>query len=220
MPDPEDKEESGGQDDVKGDNSGQPDQMEALQAQLDALKAESEAMTAKNAQLERQKSDAEKQAREAAAAEAKNVDDFKGLHASAEEENAKLRQQLDEMRQLREADMVKDAAGQIGADLADGANQAIIARFAGDRLKVVDGVVRAFDEVGGQIPDGVAGLKREFEQAEMFASVRKGNQSTGGGSAGSQQPGAQHQAAPRTMTERIRMKKENPEMFKRLQGAQ
>lgn len=191
------RDESGGDGDAGGAPNSADDGGNAggggddVAAQLAALQAERDALLAKNNELlgetkkakaERQKAAAE--AAEAARKKAEADGNFEQLFQSSEKEREALTQQLNEITQASQRKEISNAALKISSELAEGANVELLAEFVSRRLKFADDGVKVVDESGGLTVSSLDDLRKEIAGSAKFASLIKGNQSSGGSAAG------------------------------------
>lgn len=164
---------------------------EALKSQQAELSTSNQSMKQKMDELlgETKKAKQERElaaqtAKAAADAEAKSAGNFEQLHRSSEEARQSLEQQLKGLRDGIAGEKRNNAAMRIAGDLADGANAEILSEFISRRLKYTDEGLMVTNEAGELTVSTVDQLAEEFKGNARFASLLKGNQSTGGGAAG------------------------------------
>lgn len=162
------------------------------QEQFDALNAEKTAMQTKLDELlteTKKAKTARREAEELAAREAEDKarkdGDFEQLLKSSEEKRLESESKLNEFQTNIDKEKLKSAAYKLGAEVADGENAELMAVFFEERLKPVDGDVKVTDKDGNLTVSTLADLKKEFESMPRYASLLRGNQSSGGGANGS-----------------------------------
>jgi len=127
---------------------------------------------------------------------AKEKGDFEALHRSAEERYLSTQKELTDLRGgISKAN--ESAAGmKLAAKLADGVNAELLADFITRRLKSYDDGIKITDSSGNLTVATMADLESEFKNDSRYASLMRGNQSSGGGASGNQSGGG----AAKTMT--------------------
>jgi hypothetical protein len=78
----------------------------------------------------------------------------------------------------------------IAADLAEGSNIDLLSTFIDTRLSFQDGALKVTDGSGNLTISSLDDLKAEFKNDARFASLLKGNQSSGGGATGGNNSGS------------------------------
>jgi len=79
---------------------------------------------------------------------------------------------------------VNAAAMKIASSLAEGENVGLLTRFVAERLKYAEDGVKVTDSSGDLTVSSLDDLKKEIAGSARFASLIKGNQSSGGGASG------------------------------------
>jgi hypothetical protein len=174
-----------------GEGGGEGPSVEDLQAQLADITGQFEAVKAKNDELltetkasKAAKREAEEAARKAAEEKARQDGDFEQLHKSSEAERQRLTEELNGLRQNVSNEKRDNAAMKIAAELAEGANAELLSEFIGRRLKYTDQGLKVTDAAGELTVSSIEDLKTEFKNDSRYASLLKGNQSSGGGASG------------------------------------
>lgn len=164
---------------------------EDLTAKIAALEAEREALLNKNNELlgeskkakeARRQAEAKALADEKAKAEAEG--NYEQLFKSSETERQTLAKQLEELNGTIANKERNLAAHQIASSLAENENIDLLSEFVAKRLKYVDGSIKITDSNGDLTVSSLEDLKKEFAGSARYASLVKGNQSSGGGAAG------------------------------------
>lgn len=176
-----------------------------LQAQIEALSGEKASMLSKMDELltetkanKAKARDAEQAAVDATAEKARKSGDFESLLASSETERKRL---LDENAAIKggiATDKRDNQALKMAGELAEGENIGLLAEFIGRRLKYTDEGLKVLDKVGNPTISEVSALKDEFKNDARYASLLKGNQSSGGGATGGSGSGGAVQEMPRS----------------------
>ena len=160
-----------------------------LQGKMDTIQAENDRLNAKVSAANKHQKESEKKARQADREKAEASNDYEQLFKSSEQERTGLQEQLDSLNANIQAKDVKAAAAAIAAELADGPNQTILARFVADRLKYAEDGVKVTDSAGNLTVSTLDDLRDEFKGSAQFSSLIKGNQSSGGGATGGSSSG-------------------------------
>lgn len=155
----------------------------AMQNKLDELLSETKA--AKAARRE-----AEAKAQAEAEAIARKQGDFEQLHKSSEERYNMTLKELEELRQNVANEKVQNTAIKVATELADGANAEILSEFISRRLTYTDNGIKVTNDNGELTVATLADLAKEFKDNSRYASLIRGNQSTGGGATGSNSAGS------------------------------
>jgi len=165
--------------------------------QFTALKAENESMKAKMNELlgetKQAKARAKQEAEERAALaneKAKKDGDFEQLYKSSSEQALQYKEQLESLANSVSNEKRNAEAMKLAMQLADGYNAELLAEKIALRLKNTDEGIKVLDSNGQLTVSTVEDLKAEFSANERFASLLKGNQSSGGGAAGGKSGGA------------------------------
>lgn len=161
----------------------QQEDVSGLKAQRDALLAEK-----KKAQQDA-KAAADAAAKEAADA-AKQKGDFEALFKSSEQEREKLQKQYEQLTQKISTEKRQSVAMSVAAELADGNNAKLLAKFVGERIKVDGDNTVVLNANGEPTVSTIDDLKKEFTTSGQFDSLLRGNKASGGGATGSKGGGA------------------------------
>lgn len=163
-----------------------------LEAKVNDLAAQREAMLNKNNELlaevkkdREAKREAEENARKAAEAKALKEGDYEQLLKSSEQHRADLEKQLNNIKSQVSQKEINSQALKIATELADGANAEILSEFIARRLKYTEDGLKVTDADGNLTVSNIQDLASEFSTNGKYASLLRGNQSTGGGAAGS-----------------------------------
>jgi hypothetical protein len=154
----------------------------SMQAKMDQLLTETK--TAKGA-AKLAAEDAQKILDEKALAD----NNFEQLYKSSESRNEKL---MSDFNGLREDISTKDRsslANKIANVLAEGQNAELLSTFIAPRLKSTDDGIRILDANGALTVLTPEDLAAEFKTSDRYASLLKGNQSSGGGANGGNKNG-------------------------------
>ena len=183
------REEANGEGEGEGKSEGPTP--EELQAQITALAAEKEALLNKNNELlgeSKKAKEARRQAEAKASAEAKAKAEAEGnyeqLFKSSETERQALSQQLEELNGTIANKERNLAANHIASSLAENENIELLSEFIVKRLKYHEGEIKVTDSNGNLTVSSLDDLKKEFAGSARYASLIKGNQSSGGGASG------------------------------------
>jgi chromosome segregation ATPase len=170
--------------------------LETLQAQLTALQSEREALLNKNNELlgEAKKAKAARnQAEQAASEEARKKAEAEGnyeqLFKSSESERQKLLEENESIKGATAKEKRDNEALKLASSMAEGANIELLADFIQRRLKYSDGVIKVTDSNGDLTVSSLEDLKTELVASGRYASLLKGNQSSGGGATGGNKSG-------------------------------
>jgi hypothetical protein len=176
----------------------------AFKTQVEGLNASTTSMQNKMDQLLTETKQAKGAAKTASEEAQRIIDekavkdgDFEALYKSSEEKNASIQ---NEFNGLRETIATKDRsslASQIAGQLAEGANAELLSTFIAPRLKSTEDGIKITDVNGGLTVLTADDLASEFRNSDRYASLIKGNQSSGGGASGGQNNGG---AGKQTMT--------------------
>ena len=159
--------------------------------QFSSLQSENESMKAKMEQLLGETKQAKARARQEAEEKAQLANDkarkdgdFEQLFKSSSEQAAQYKEQLDTLSNTISNEKRNNEAMKIAAQLADGFNAELLGEKIAQRLKYTGDGVKVLDSNGQLTVSTVEDLKIEFSNNERFASLLKGNQSSGGGAPG------------------------------------
>lgn len=156
-----------------------------LQEQLDALAAENARLQAKIGEANKHAKAAERAAAEEARKKAEAEGNFKQLFESSEQERETLAQRLAAIEAETAKEKINTVSLKVAGKLAEGYNAELLAEQIAKRLKFVDGDVKVIDGDGNLTVSKVDDLEKEFASSARFASLLKGNQSSGGSASGS-----------------------------------
>jgi len=176
----------------------------ALQEELTALKTSNQELTDqfnaiknKNDELlteTKTAKDAKRKAEAEAVAEkdrlAKESGDFESLYKSSSEKLQETQGVLSQLQGKIESEQKSNAAMKIAADLAEGSNIDLLSTFVNNRIAFKDGELAVTDGNGNLTISSLDDLKAEFKNDSKFASLLKGNQSSGGGATGGNNSGS------------------------------
>ena len=191
-----------------------------LKSKLDELL--SEAKTAK------QKAKEEAKAREEAAAEAaRKAGDVEALEKSWQEKLAKTAaekdEQLQSLQKTVETLTVGAAAKDLAAELAVQGSAPVLERIVRDRLTVEmteEGPkVRVTDASGKPSAATLEDLKQELTNDPALKPLIVGSKATGGGAAGAGGGAAVKKFSEMTGTEKVQLRRTNPQEYDRLKAA-
>lgn len=167
------------------------EQFNSLQSQLDESKASNDSMKAKMDQLlgetkqaKAQQRQADEEAQAIAKAKAVKDNDFEHLFKSSEEQSKAYKAQLEDLQNTVANEKRNIEAMKIASQLADGFNAELLGEKIAQRLKYTDEGVKILDSNGQLTVSTVDDLKAEFQNNERYASLIRGNQSSGSGAPG------------------------------------
>ena len=149
----------------------------SMQSKMDELLSETKAAKAK----QREEAAA---AKEIADAKSLKDGDFEQLLKSSQGQNETLTQELNTLRSGIATEKEGSAAMLIASQLADGDNAGLLSDYIAKRLKHTDEGMKVLDSNGQLTVSTVEDLTSEFKGNVRFASLLKGNQSSGGGANG------------------------------------
>jgi hypothetical protein len=121
---------------------------------------------------------------------AKRDGDFEQLYNSSTEQANGYKTELETLRGSISTSNTNREAMKIAVQLADGYNAELLSEKIALRLKHTDEGMKVLDVNGQLTVSTVEDLKNEFSNNERFASLLKGNQSSGGGASGGKNSGA------------------------------
>jgi len=176
----------------------------ALQEELTALKTSNQELTDqftaiknKNDELlteTKTAKDAKRKAEADALADkdrmAKESGDFESLYKSSAEKLQLTESTLNDLQGKIQKEQKGNAAMKIAADLAEGSNIDLLSTFIDNRIAFKDGELAVTDGKGNLTISSLDELKAEFKNDSKFASLLKGNQSSGGGATGGNNSGS------------------------------
>ena len=189
--------------DEPGAGSGDGPTIEELAAQLseanksiDGLKSKNDELLGETKKAKTQKREAEELARKEAESKAQADGNHEQLYKSSEEARLKLQNEHNNLMGSIANEKRDNAAMKLATELADGYNAEILSEAIAKRLKWTDGTIKVTDENGDLTVSTLDELKTIFKSNERYASLLKGNQSSGGGASGGSNSGG----AAKTMT--------------------
>ena len=173
------------------------DQLTTLQATNQELANQFDAIKSKNDELLTETKSAKEAKRKAEAdaiAEkdrmAKESGDFESLYKSSSEKLQLTESTLNDLQGKIQKEQKGNAAMKIAADLAEGSNIDLLSTFIDTRLSFQEGALKVTDGNGNLTISSLDDLKAEFKNDPKFASLLKGNQSSGGGATGGNNSGS------------------------------
>jgi len=179
------------------DVSALQEQLTTLQATNQELADQFDAIKNKNDELLTETKSAKEAKRKAEAdaiAEkdrmAKESGDFESLYKSSSEKLQMTESTLSQLQGRIETEQKGNAAMKIAADLAEGSNIDLLSTFINTRLSFQEGNLKVTDGNGNLTISSLDDLKAEFKNDPKFASLLKGNQSSGGGATGGNNSGS------------------------------
>ena len=179
------------------DVSALQEQLTTLQATNQELADQFDAIKNKNDELLTETKSAKEAKRKAEAdaiAEkdrmAKESGDFESLYKSSSEKLQMTETTLSQLQGRIETEQKGNAAMKIAADLAEGSNIDLLSTFINTRLSFQEGNLKVTDGSGNLTISSLDDLKAEFKNDPKFASLLKGNQSSGGGATGGNNSGS------------------------------
>jgi chromosome segregation ATPase len=179
------------------DVSALQEQLTTLQATNQELADQFDAIKNKNDELLTETKSAKEAKRKAEAdaiAEkdrmAKESGDFESLYKSSSEKLQMTESTLSQLQGRIETEQKGNAAMKIAADLAEGSNIDLLSTFINTRLSFQEGNLKVTDGSGNLTISSLDDLKAEFKNDPKFASLLKGNQSSGGGATGGNNSGS------------------------------
>jgi len=109
---------------------------------------------------------------------------YKELHKSSEAEREKLLNELTGLKGGIAKEKLENTAQKLAAEMAEGYNVDLLAKSVAERLKYTDDKVQVVNADGELTVSSLDDLKKEFQNDVRFASLLKGNKSSGGGASG------------------------------------
>jgi vacuolar-type H+-ATPase subunit I/STV1 len=186
-----------------GAGGGEGASLEDLTAQLaeankniEGLKSKNDELLGETKKAKNQKREAEELAKKEAEDAARANGDHEQLYKSSEEARLKLQNEHNDLMGSIANEKRDNAAMKLATELADGYNAEILSEAISKRLKWADGSIKVTDENGALTVSTLDELKTIFKNNERYASLLKGNQSSGGGASGGSNSGG----AAKTMT--------------------
>ena len=160
------------------------EQYKALQLEVKRLSDHAEVLLGETKQAKaKAKAEAEEKAL-MADEKARKDGDFEQLFKSSSDQVKLYKDQLDNLTSSIATEKRNSEAMKIATQLADGYNAELLSEKIAQRLKYTDEGVKILDSNGQLTVSTVEDLKNEFQSNERFASLLKGNQSSGGGAPG------------------------------------
>ena len=121
---------------------------------------------------------------------AKRDGDFEQLYKSSTEQASGYKAELETLLGSISTSNTNREAMSIAMQLADGFNAELLSEKIALRLKYTEEGVKVLDANGQLTVSTIDDLKTEFSNNERYASLLKGNQSSGGGAVGGKNSGA------------------------------
>tara|TARA_R110000851_G_scaffold72732_1_gene160996 strand:- start:893 stop:1516 length:624 start_codon:yes stop_codon:yes gene_type:complete len=164
---------------------------ESMKSKLGELLAET-----KKAKAAAKASDevAEREARE----KAQKAGDYEQLHKSSEVARQSLESQLSALKDGISSEKKSSASLRLAGELAEGHNAELLSEFIGRRLKYTDDGLKVIDGSGDLTIASIDDLKNEFQNDARYASLLRGNRSSGGSASGSKEGGSAAKEMNRT----------------------
>ena len=179
------------------DVSALQEQLTTLQAtnkeladQFDAIKNKNDELLTETKSAKEAKRKAEADAIAEKDRMAKESGDFESLYKSSSEKLQMTESTLSQLQGRIETEQKGNAAMKIAADLAEGSNIDLLSTFINTRLSFQEGNLKVTDGNGNLTISSLDDLKAEFKNDPKFASLLKGNQSSGGGATGGNNSGS------------------------------
>lgn len=160
------------------------EQFQELQSKLEAVEQEKARILDSKNQILSEKKKAQEAARLANEEKAKKAGDFEQLYKSQQEKNAEWENKYNKLQTGIAESKRNNQAMKLAGELAEGFNAEILSEQIAKRLKYTDEGVKVTDSNGQLTVSSIEDLKNEFKSNERYASLLKGNQSSGGGAAG------------------------------------
>jgi chromosome segregation ATPase len=157
---------------------------QALTDQFDAIKSKNDELLTETKTAKEAKRKAEADAITEKDRMAKESGDFESLYKSSSEKLQMTESTLSQLQGRIEKEQKGNAAMKIAADLAEGSNIDLLSTFINTRLSFQEGNLKVTDGSGNLTISSLDDLKAEFKNDPKFASLLKGNQSSGGGATG------------------------------------
>lgn len=165
-------------------NAALASQVESLTGETTSIKAKMDELLGETKAAKEARRKAESDSADEAVRIAKEKGDYEQLHKSSEERYQTTLGELDGLRQGIANEKRTNAAMKIATELADGSNAELLSTFIANRLSFSDDSVKVTDSKGQLTVSSLSDLSTEFKNDPKFASLLKGNQSTGGGANG------------------------------------
>ena len=161
-----------------------------LANQFDAIKSKNDELLTETKTAKEAKRKAEADAITEKDRMAKESGDFESLYKSSSEKLQMTESTLSQLQGRIEKEQKGNAAMKIAADLAEGSNIDLLSTFIDTRLSFQEGALKVTDGSGNLTISSLDDLKAEFKNDPKFASLLKGNQSSGGGATGGNNSGS------------------------------
>jgi len=161
-----------------------------LADQFDAIKNKNDELLTETKSAKEAKRKAEADAIAEKDRMAKESGDFESLYKSSSEKLQMTESTLSQLQGRIETEQKGNAAMKIAADLAEGSNIDLLSTFINTRLSFQEGNLKVTDGSGNLTISSLDDLKAEFKNDPKFASLLKGNQSSGGGATGGNNSGS------------------------------
>ena len=161
-----------------------------LANQFDAIKSKNDELLTETKSAKEAKRKAEADAIAEKDRMAKESGDFESLYKSSSEKLQLTESTLNDLQGKIQKEQKGNAAMKIAADLAEGSNIDLLSTFINTRLSFQEGALKVTDGNGNLTISSLDDLKAEFKNDPKFASLLKGNQSSGGGATGGNNSGS------------------------------
>ena len=161
-----------------------------LANQFDAIKSKNDELLTETKSAKEAKRKAEADAIAEKDRMAKESGDFESLYKSSSEKLQLTESTLNDLQGKIQKEQKGNAAMKIAADLAEGSNIDLLSTFIDTRLSFQEGALKVTDGSGNLTISSLDDLKAEFKNDPKFASLLKGNQSSGGGATGGNNSGS------------------------------
>lgn len=155
-----------------------------LNTQFNAVKAKNDELLTEAKRAKNAKREAEEAARQEELAKHQASNNYKELHKSSELEREKLVKRIADLEGANAKEKRDAAANKLASTLAEGFNVELLADSVKKRLKFTDGEVKVLDANGALTVSSLDDLAKEFKNDPKYASLLKGNKSSGGGANG------------------------------------
>lgn len=166
-------------------NAEQLTTMTGLQEQTTAMRGQMDTLLGETKAAKIAKAAADAAAAKASEDTAREKGDFESLHKSAQERYDTLNGEHTTLQASIGKEKVSGAALKLASAMADGDNVELMSTFIARRLTYKDDAVKITDIDGALTVSTLQNLQTEFEGDKRYASLLRGNGSTGGGAPGS-----------------------------------
>jgi predicted nuclease with TOPRIM domain len=173
------------------------EQLADVTSQFEAVKSKNDELLGETKKAKEERRVAEEEARKAAQEKAQKDGDFEQLFKSSQEQVSSLTEKLNGLQTSVAKEKRSNAALKIAGELAEGSNAELLATFVERRIGFKDGDVKVLNTTGELTVSSIDDLKKEFQADARYASLLKGNQSSGGGASGGSNSGG---AADKTVS--------------------